>query len=322
MKRLVILDALWLGLIVLAGWMWSGFDQAEYADRLDHYGLSPAAWVVSPQRSARDWTVQDAAARLTKAGLTDAQVQFHASGNRIYVVAAGDVASLPLASGRWYSDSDLRAQLPVAVVGAAYQKDLYTGSTQQYLKWQSAYWPVLGVVETRQESPLNRALFLNASGADAAVTLDQVQIYADGTDVAAVKQLVTEVFGGSAKPYAYVGQTGSGDWWAQTAGTLLRGAGLVLGAIALAFACAWLIRPGAPAGLDATMRLHYKRGIWLRAVTHAGVTTVLGIGMAWWWFYLTNPMRMVMFALSLLALFAVVARALIYWRVDEGKGAR
>ncbi|WP_262314673.1 hypothetical protein [Lacticaseibacillus parakribbianus] len=312
MKRFVIIDLLWIGLIVLAGWTWSLHDQSEYADRLDHYGLSENALV---GHSAKTTTVTTAAKQLAAANLADLQVQFRVSANRRLLYANGDYGSLPLSSGQWFSDADLRSALPVVVVGQAV-KPLYTGSSQQYLKGQAGFVPVLGVVATRGASPLNRVIFQNASGqATPAVRLSQTTIYVDGKHLAAQRAALGKLLGVSWHAYTY-DTTGNRSWWAEVGLTILRSVGLVAGAVVLAALAARLMHVGLPQGLDATMRQRYARSLFTRALGHSAIAAAAGVAGSWWWFYLTDKTRMLGFAV---ALWAVGALALWFWTRHQAR---
>ncbi|WP_179395450.1 hypothetical protein [Lacticaseibacillus absianus] len=307
MKRFLLLDICWVALVILAGWTWSLHDQSEYADRLDHYGLSESAQVVHPSRHL---TVQEAAAALAKAKLGPVQVQFHAADHQIFLFATQADAGLPLQSGQWFSVADLTATLPVAVVGQAVVAQLYTGSQQQYLQWDKTYLPVLGTVATRRDSPLNRAIFLNASSTAAQdVSLTATTIYVDGQHLAKEMATIRRVFGGTLTAYHYEGSSAR-TWWAEVGLTLLRSTGLLLAALGLTWAAARLVRAGTPRDLTPEWRRQYDRGRWRQAVTHVAGAVGLGGAVCWWWFYLTDRTRLIAFVA---ALWAVHALGLWWW---------
>ena len=73
MKKLFLIDLLWIGLAILAGLVWSQHDQNEYASQLDHLGMSETAqeYVTKSQRQ-----VTTAVAELAKTDFSGYQVQF------------------------------------------------------------------------------------------------------------------------------------------------------------------------------------------------------------------------------------------------------
>ena len=181
MKKLFLIDLLWIGLAILAGLVWSQHDQNEYASQLDHLGMSETAqeYVTKSQRR-----VTTAVAELAKTDFSGYQVQF-VSKQVVYVYQRGTVASLPVETGQWFSNGDFESSLPVTVVGHDLADKLYTGSNnQRYLSVNDQYVPVLGTVGTRKGSPLNKAVFLNASPntANGGLRLKQVKVYVDGAN--------------------------------------------------------------------------------------------------------------------------------------------
>ena len=94
MKKLFLIDLLWIGLAILAGLVWSQHDQNEYASQLDHLGMSETAqeYVTTSSRS-----ITTAISELDKTDFKGYQVQFVAK-QVVYVYQRGTVASLPLDS--------------------------------------------------------------------------------------------------------------------------------------------------------------------------------------------------------------------------------
>lgn len=140
MKKLFLIDLLWIGLAILAGLVWSQHDQNEYASQLDHLGMSETAqeYVTTSSRS-----ITTAISELDKTDFKGYQVQFVAK-QVVYVYQRGTVASLPLDSGQWFSAGDFASSLPVTVVGRDLADKLYTGSNnQRYLQVNGQYVPVL-----------------------------------------------------------------------------------------------------------------------------------------------------------------------------------
>ncbi|MFD1440649.1 ABC transporter permease [Lacticaseibacillus hegangensis] len=309
MKRLFILAAAWILLILGAGWVWSTHDQTEYAELLDHYNLSEQAVKITTKSPL---TLPQAAAKLAQSDLTNVQVQFRASGARVFLYAKGSYGELPLASGQWFSDADLQSPLPVAVVGNDLSARLATGSHQQYLKQNGQYIPVLGVVSSPRSQRLNQAIFLNASGAgQAAPRLANVKIYADGANIQKQKSQLAKLLGGKASKYQYRQHLGVSDWWQTSGVTALWCVLLVLGALLIAWLAQWFIKNTLPAELKAPQRTRALRTQWVRLAGYGALLTAAGTLTANWWFYLSDRPRLVVFATSLWGLAAVALYGLI-----------
>lgn len=313
MKRLFILAAAWVLLILGAGWVWSTHDQTEYAELLDHYNLSEQAVRITTNA---DMTLPEAAAKLAKSDLTNFQVQFRTSGKRVFMYGKGNYGDLPLASGQWFSDADLQSPLPVAVVGTAHERQLATGSHQQYLKQAGQYIPVLGIVSSARSQRLNQAIFLNASGAgQGAPRLAKVTIYADGTSIRANKTKLARLLGGRAVNYQYRQHLGGTDWWQTSGLTVFWCALLVAAALLIAWTAHWFVKNSLPAALRAPQRSRVLRGLWVRLCGYSALLTLAGTITANWWFYLSDRPRLFIFAAALW----VIAAAMLYVLLMRGQ---
>lgn len=320
MKRLIILAAAWFFIILGAGWVWSTHDQTEYAELLDHYNLTEDAIVVA---TSSKLTLPQAAAKLSASKLKNLQVQFRASGQRVFLYAQGNYGDLPLASGQWFSDADLQSPLPVVVVGKAQTPSLLTGSHQQYLKQAGQYLPVLGIINSARSRRLNQAIFLNASGSEAAsLRLNQVKIYADGAQIKAQKRQLVHVLGGKAKAYQYSDHHGAADWWSSTGITLMWSVLLIGASLLLAWLAAWFIQRTLPPELTANSRSRTLRGLWVRLAGYSGLTGVLGVMAANWWFYLSDRPRLIIFAAGLWVMAAAALYGLLMHPVNRKGGTQ
>ncbi|WP_407890904.1 ABC transporter permease [Lacticaseibacillus sp. N501-2] len=303
MKRLFILDLLWIGLVVLAGLTWSVHDQSAYADRLNHFGITESALVI---HTNSQMTPAQAVQKLAASKLDDLQVQFQtkAATPTIYYYGKGDAANLPQASGAWFSDADLTSSLPVAVVGSQLADQLYAGSNQRYLTQNGRYIPVLGMVGTRSGSRLNTAIFLNASAATEAPAIKQLTVIADGNNIDQdTHTLKTLLWATSTSQYVYTG-THSRSWWQEKGQTLVLLFLLALAALALSILASRLVPMNQALGLTPIMVTSYLRGWWGRAVAHNVVAGAIGVAVSWWAFYLTDHVYLLIYAALLLAVFA------------------
>ncbi len=284
-KKLFLIDFLWIGLAILAGLVWSQHDQNEYASQLDHLGMSEMAqeYVTSSSRS-----VTKAMAELEKTDFSGYQVQF-VTKQLVYVYQRGSVASLPVETGQWFSTGDFASSLPVAVVGHDLADKLYTGSNnQRYLSVNGQYIPVMGTVGTRKGSPLNKAVFLNASPsmANAGLTLKQVKIYVDGANQHS-KTLKT-ILRASRVHRVHFSDSDAATWWRAYGQTALFCVLLLMGAGILSLLMVTLIGPLQTSGLEINMRARYLRGVLSSCASHVGISLFLGGLFANWWFYFTT----------------------------------
>lgn len=312
MKRLVLIDILWLGLVLLAGLTWSQHDQSEYADRLDHYGVTEQAHQLTTRSQQ---TLATSVQALAKADVTGVTIEYQPKAEQgpIYIYSHRDTQSLPLTSGQWFSDADLQSPLPVVVVGTVVAKTLYTGSTQQYYQQNGAYLPVLGIVGTRTGSPLNKAVFMNASAATSE-RLSHYRIIVDGkkatTQLGTIEKIMKTV---TSSRYQYVSTSQQNDWWENNGATFMTCVGLAVLAVLLAIGTMWLIQPKVPTGLTTAMKIRFQRGLLSQALTHVAIASVIGSMFVTWWLYFTSPWRLWAFVAFAWVLFGLILRQGIHW---------
>ncbi|MFD1428715.1 hypothetical protein [Lacticaseibacillus mingshuiensis] len=313
MKRFFVIDLLWVVMIVLAGWTWSWHDQNEYADRLAHFGLSEDGQVFKTDSAE---TLQAVAEKLTQSDVQNVQVQFQ-DGKRIYVW--GNTSNLPLQDGQWFTQADLTSALPVAVVGQNQTATLVQGNNQQYLKQAGRFIPVIGTVGTHGNNALNDVTFFNASATDeAAPRLNAVTIIADGSGLAKAKTKLQAIFSATSdRNYSYQ-LTAGNSWWADNGPTILRCAGIGVLAVIIAGLTIWLMVPSSLLGMDRQLHAQLRRGLWTQTVTHTLFATVIGVTIDWWWLYLTNRVRLVIFAAGLWLGYLLIVRAGVSLRYRKG----
>lgn len=310
MKRLFGLNLVWLALVVLAGWVWSLHDQAAYTDRIDHYGLSEAAVKI---KSHKAMTLNEAATALATADLGPIQVQFHAGPHRVYLYAQGNYGSLPLTSGQWFSDADLRSPLPVVVVGSDLTDQLTMGHSQQYKRQNGQYVPVLGQLKAYTDSVINQVTFENASGSPAqSIALKQVTVYADSPTIKTQKAKLKTILGGKMTTYHYQNNSAT-SWWQDTGQLILRCGLLFLGTLALAWIASQQGAALLPRTLATAPRRHALRHLWTQFFAYSGLSLAAGLVIANWFFDLTNRARLIAFAVGLW----LVGLAGLYWLLQR-----
>lgn len=180
-KRKSLLVILLAAIAFLGVLFFSQMNRVIYQDLLDHAGLSTDTRVLTTKKQAHVTTINQKLAKHTK--LTDYQIQYWQPHSKtIFVYGAGDFKTLPLVSGRFFSDSDFDSPVPVAIVGQNVAKKLYTPTSQSYLKYGKRYLSVIGVVGAKKASQLDNMVFISTSPQQSLLSkpLNQLQIHLDG----------------------------------------------------------------------------------------------------------------------------------------------
>lgn len=309
MKRMFFIDILIIGLMILVGWTWSLHDQSEYADRLDHLGISEQATELTTTSRS---TLRSTTSALAHLKATNFEVQFQPKGTAkqpVYVFAKGSQTTLPLDSGQWFSDADLQSSLLIAVVGRNRADQLAAGSSQKYYVLGNRYVPVLGVVGTRGGNALNNTVMFNASAANAAAPkLNHVRIVIDGPSVKNHLKAFKKVFHSTRSATYRYHNAVTTTWWQSNGGTLLRCAGLGALTVFLAFLTVVLLHPTIPLGDRDALTGQYTRQLWLRASSHSSIAAIVGLAISWWQFYFTNVGRMLGAGLIVWLLYVILLR--------------
>ncbi|KRM72685.1 hypothetical protein FC34_GL000395 [Lacticaseibacillus brantae DSM 23927] len=290
-----------MALAIISGVVWSQHDQTEYAERLDYLGLTENAQVYHSKQST---TAPQALAAINRVGLTNYQVQFQ-TGHTTYLYATGDLTTLPLSSGQWFSDQDFKSQLPVAIAGRNLADSLYSGGSQRYYQLGQQYIPVIGIMSNRKNSPLNDQVILTpAAPTFQQLGLKDVKVTIDAQNLNRHQAALKKIF--KVKP-TRLRYTNNQQTWLQTNGaTVLWGAGLI---IASAFA-GWIVtffwRPKAIAELSEQMRRQYIRGLWFKLTQHGFAALLLGTIFGMWRFYLTSLWPLLAFNAGLWLLYCAL----------------
>lgn len=170
-----------MGITFLIVFSFSQMNRIAYQKVLDRGGLSESAYVVQSHRKQSIKATNLALQQQKK--LTNYQIQYQVPGTKItYLYGAGDFKTLPLLSGRFFTDDDFKSQVPVAVVGKKVAKQLYQPTQQGYLKFKNRYISVIGVVGNKQASRLDSQIFITTSPGQSMTnkTLRHFKIVIDG----------------------------------------------------------------------------------------------------------------------------------------------
>lgn len=161
-KRRWLLILFMMGITFLIVFSFSQMNRIAYQKILDRGGLSESAYVLKSKRHQSIMAVNQALKQQKQ--LTNYQIQYQVPNTKItYLYGAGDFKTLPLLSGRFFTDDDFQSQVPVAVVGKKVAKTLYRPTQQSYLKFKGRYISVIGVVGNQQASRLDSQIFITTS---------------------------------------------------------------------------------------------------------------------------------------------------------------
>ncbi|MFD1317391.1 ABC transporter permease [Loigolactobacillus zhaoyuanensis] len=181
LKRKSLLVVLLVLVAFLGVFFFSQMNRVVYQDLLNHAGLTTNAQVIKTKSKETIVTANQELAK--KSQLTDYQVQYRQPhSHTIFMYGAGNFKTLPLISGRFFSDSDFSSPVPVAVVGQTVAKKLYSPTNQSYLKYGDRYLSVIGVVGNKKNSQLDKMIFISTSPQQslAAQSLSHFEIRLDG----------------------------------------------------------------------------------------------------------------------------------------------
>lgn len=315
MLRHVIIDILGFFVVILAGLALSNADQAEYANVLNHAGISEQAFVYHTKSTKK---VSQAVQTLEKADLDDYQVQFAVTKKLTLFYAKGQYTSLPLVSGHFFTSADFDSSLPVAIVGSNVSSELYKAGEQSYMYRNGRYIPVIGVVGTRKGSKLNDHVFINASSIRKTTNpeLKDVEIFVDGVDDGDTG-IFTKTFGASPHRINVATTQTHHSFWQLYAVWIaaLIGTALLMALIGL-FA-AFIMPRAQVQGLDAPLTNRYLWGAGANYLPGMGIAAILGTIIVWWQFYINNHFRLVLVNIVLFGIFVLTTQLFLHLRVRK-----
>lgn len=321
--RHTVVNVLLILLAIGAGLMWSLRDQSEYADILDHGGLSATARVYPTKSTKR---ISDVVAALANDDtVDDLQVQFGVNKTTSYIYEKGSVQKLPLDSGQFFSAADYNSTIPVAVVGRTAAENLYVGSNQKYLQVNGQYLSVIGVTGSDASPRLNNHIFINASaqGTTYNPELKHVEVLADTDDWTTVNSTLKRILGAHSYKHLANAKTQVNSTRDKHLGAFFTY--LILLAIGLVIVAAinvWLTPAIKVAGVDRPLRNHYIFSMAGSYLPGAIIAIAIGTGIAWWRLYITNHVRLVGSAIVMLAIFIVANQLLMFWQLRRKERSR
>ncbi|KRM88123.1 membrane protein [Lacticaseibacillus thailandensis DSM 22698 = JCM 13996] len=318
-----MVNVLLILLAVAAGLVWSARDQSEYADILDHGGLSATARVYPTKSGAKISSVVYALAHNPK--IDNIQVQFGVNKTTSYIYEKGQVQKLPLDSGQFFSTADYNSTIPVAVVGRTAAENLYVGSNQKYLQVNGQYLSVIGVIGSDASPRLNNHVFINASarGTTYDPELKNVEVLVDTDNWHSVNAPLKRILGATSYRHLSAAKTQVNSNRDRHLGVYLTYLALItLGLVLVAALNVWLTPAIKVAAVDRPLRYHYLFNMVGSYLPGAILALAVGTGIAWWRFYITNYIRLVGSALVMLAIFTIANQILLYWRLKRKEHTR
>jgi hypothetical protein len=138
--------------------------ERDIVNQLNNHNLSQNAYEVVMKETT---SLEDINNKISKSSkIDDVQVHYQdkKNSNLTYFFGKGDYSTTPMVSGSFFADNDFNSEVTVALVGKNIAKKLYKPKDQSYLKVDSGYLPVLGVMgEKHSSSSLDDQIFISGA---------------------------------------------------------------------------------------------------------------------------------------------------------------
>lgn len=324
-KRKLILDLAMALTVFLTIWFVGQHDRNTYQIQLDHGGLSQDAMVF--QTNSKQ-TMRQVVSKLAKRQYSHYQVQFmdKTHPHLSYIYGQQPESNLSMINGRNFNDDDYDSPLPFAITGQGLTASLYKPQEQAYVHLHKRYIPVIGTVGTSGNSPLNQHVFISLSPQQSVLKtpIQSLQVVADGSLVnkhkTAFKKMVHAY---SIK--TYVPKTKGENQYRRW------GSPIILGLI---YGLSWLIltlltvgfyfllrRTVKTIGLDKTLNLRVKLGLFRQFALHLIISGAIGYGIGIWQTYLIRS-KMTTYAILASAVYALILMLILLLRTKPLRGGQ
>lgn len=144
--------------------MFFKIQERDIVNQLNNHNLSQNAYEVVMKETT---SLEDINNKISKSSkIDDVQVHYQdkKNSNLTYFFGKGDYSTTPMVSGSFFADNDFNSEVTVALVGKNIAKKLYKPKDQSYLKVDSGYLPVLGVMgEKHSSSSLDDQIFISGA---------------------------------------------------------------------------------------------------------------------------------------------------------------
>ncbi|MGZ7885190.1 ABC transporter permease [Ligilactobacillus salivarius] len=145
-------------------WVFFKIQERDIVNQLNNHNLSQNAYEVVMKGTTSLEDINNKISNSSK--IDDVQVHYQdkKNSNLTYFFGKGDYSTTPMVSGSFFADNDFNSEVTVALVGKNIAKKLYKPKDQDYLKINSGYLPVLGVMgEKRSSSSLDDQIFISGA---------------------------------------------------------------------------------------------------------------------------------------------------------------
>ena len=145
-------------------WVFFKIQERDIVNQLNNHNLSQNAYEVVMKGTTSLEDINNKISNSSK--IDDVQVHYQdkKNSNLTYFFGKGDYSTTPMVSGSFFADNDFNSEVTVALVGKNIAKKLYKPKDQSYLKVDSGYLPVLGVMgEKHSSSSLDDQIFISGA---------------------------------------------------------------------------------------------------------------------------------------------------------------
>lgn len=149
-------------IVLLAAVAISKNDAIKYNNTMNRLGMSDSATVL---RTNSKQTVTGAVKKLDQSNLSHYQIIFFSKNNSSfgYIYSNHTLRKIPTTSGRYFSKSDFKSQIPFAVQGQQSDIKSYKPQSQSYIKADNRYISVIGNIGFNNADNLNDQTLVSLS---------------------------------------------------------------------------------------------------------------------------------------------------------------
>lgn len=137
--------------------------QRDTVNRLNNNDLSNSAYLIKLKSSVSLQNINEKLSKEEKLDNFQLQYQDKKNKNMIFFYGKGNFSSPAMKSGSFFTDNDFNSLVSTVIVGKDIAKNLYIPQSQGYLHYNNQYYPVLGVMGTKQKSGLDNKIFISPS---------------------------------------------------------------------------------------------------------------------------------------------------------------
>ncbi|GKQ42673.1 hypothetical protein RD055328_05960 [Companilactobacillus sp. RD055328] len=161
MKRNILITILMTLLLLAAGVIVSKHDSVKYKSVMNRNGVTEDAFILKANSNKK---IVTALKEVSKHEKLKFRMHFidKKDADKSYFYGQNEKISLPIKTGRSFSNLDFSAAVPFVIVGKDV-KDVIKPQEQRYIKQSDNYLPVIGITEMDDNSNLNNHIFTSIS---------------------------------------------------------------------------------------------------------------------------------------------------------------